>query len=484
MTTKKTTAASTTVDDAVTGTILEGYRGKVFTDRYARKNAAGESMETYPEQMFDRVATAIAEVEPTKRKRETAAGEFRDLLADFKFVPGGRILSGAGTGHEVVFYNCFVCGIGEDPTNPNAPRVPQLEGVEARQAFFASLKQMTDIMSRSGGVGMNFTSLPAKGTPITEQDGRGRNGKVRPVVALHVGHTDLFRFLDDKDNPLLANVDIAVIVGPAFHDAVSNDADWTLSWEGQPGETVKAVALWERLTTSDGRAIQLVNEEILYPRYDAYCALEDSRESIVDGLEYASLALYRGETPIVDYSALRPHGAYIKTVNGTSSGPIAWMYPMDAVARLDDGCSPVESGIVGYIEIASTITGKTIIQGGSRRGALMAMVDDTHPDVLDFIQAKRIDAATGRPVMIEHANMSVAASDAFMAAVKAKTGWSFTWKGEVVDTVAADKVWDVICTAAWTTAEPGLVFMERSQNQANTGYYESIRCVNPCGGRN
>lgn len=157
---------------------------------------------------------------------------------------------------------------------------------------------------------------------------------------------------------------------------------------------------------------------------------------------------------------------------------------MDAVARLDDGCSPVESGIVGYIEIASTITGKTIIQGGSRRGALMAMVDDTHPDVLDFIQAKRIDAATGRPVMIEHANMSVAASDAFMAAVKAKTGWSFTWKGEVVDTVAADKVWDVICTAAWTTAEPGLVFMERSQNQANTGYYESIRCVNPCGGRN
>ncbi len=89
------------------GTRLEGIRAKVFSDRYALKNERGEPMEQYPEQMWARVARGIASVEATEEKRRYWEAQFYEILRDFKFVPGGRILSGAGTGHHVTFYNCL-----------------------------------------------------------------------------------------------------------------------------------------------------------------------------------------------------------------------------------------------------------------------------------------------------------------------------------------------------------------------------------------
>ncbi len=465
-----------------TGTVLEGIRHKVFLDRYARKGEDGTPLEQYPEQMWRRVAAGIAEVEPTPEKRAEWTEKFAGLLSDFKFVPGGRILSGAGTGHQVTYYNCYVVGLGEDPLDPTAPRRPQLSPAEARPAFFNALTQMTDIMSRSGGVGMNLSSLPPRGTAIAEA-GRGRAGAVRPTVALDLRHPDVLRLLDEKDGPNLAHLDVAVIVPPVFDQALTDDTDWTLQWEDRRGETLKARDLWARVT-SDASIEASVEAErsvgILRPDVETL-RIADSRDAIVAGAAEVAARLYRGEGVIVDFSPLRPKGAYIKTVNGTSSGPVAWMYLIDAVAQLDDGASAGEKGVIWFGEIASTITGKTIQQGGSRRGALMLMLDDDHPDIEEFIKAKRIDPATNRPVMIEHANMSVCASDAFMAAVKADLPWDLKWQGKVVRTVRARHLWDLICTAAWTTAEPGLVFMERAQREANTWYYENIRCVNPCG---
>src|SRR5205085_12311225 len=117
--------------------------------------------------------------------------------------------------------------------------------------------------------------------------------------------------------------------------------------------------------------------------------------------------------------------------------------------------------------------GKTIQQGGSRRGALMIMLDDDHPDIEEFIAAKRI-GPDGRPVMIEHANMSLCVSDAFMAAVKADLPWDLKWEGETVRTVRARDIWDQICTAAWTTGEPGVVFLQRAQARSNARCFEHI----------
>ncbi|QBD83767.1 hypothetical protein EPA93_43545 [Ktedonosporobacter rubrisoli] len=120
------------------------------------------------------------------------------------------------------------------------------------------------------------------------------------------------------------------------------------------------------------------------------------------------------------------------------------------------------------------LAGGGLYTSNSRRGALMLMLDDTHPDIEEFITVKRT------PGKIEHANLSVCISDAFMQAVKDDTDWNLTWQGEVKKTIRARKLWDLICTSAWESAEPGMVFIDRYNKESNTWYYETIRCVNPC----
>ena len=105
----------------------------------------------------------------------------------------------------------------------------------------------------------------------------------------------------------------------------------------------------------------------------------------------------------------------------------------------------------------------------------MLMLDDTHPDIEEFITVKRT------PGKIEHANLSVCVSDKFMQAVKDDADWDLIWQGEVKKTIRARGLWDLICTSAWESAEPGMVFMDRYNKLSNTWYYEDIRCVNPCG---
>ncbi len=120
------------------------------------------------------------------------------------------------------------------------------------------------------------------------------------------------------------------------------------------------------------------------------------------------------------------------------------------------------------------LSGGGLYTSNSRRGALMLMLDDSHPDIEEFITVKR---TAGK---IEHANLSVCISDAFMQAVKDDANWNLIWQGEVKKTIRARDLWDLICTSAWESAEPGMVFMDRYNKQSNTWYYEDIRCVNPC----
>ena len=84
----------------------------------------------------------------------------------------------------------------------------------------------------------------------------------------------------------------------------------------------------------------------------------------------------------------------------------------------------------------------------------MLMLDDNHPDIEEFITVKR---TAGK---IEHANLSVCISDKFMKAVKDDANWDLIWQGEVKKTIRARQLWDLICTSAWASAEPGMVFMD------------------------
>ena len=270
-------------------------------------------LETVPEQMFDRIAKHIASVEKTAQKQKEWEGKFRELMDDWKYVPAGRIFTGAGTGQNLTFYNCYV--------------VPSPK--DSRHGIFETLGQMAEIMSRGGGVGINVSSL-------------------------------------------------------------------------------------------------------------------------------------------------RPRYAYVKGVNGRSSGAVSW--------------ASLYSFVTGLIE-----------QGGSRRGALMLILNVWHPDTLDFINSKK---EAGK---ITNANISVGITDDFMQAVKEDKDWDLifpdtsdpkyatdwdgdmtAWKklgGKIVKhkTVKAAEIWDNIISSAWGSAEPGVYFIDRANYYSNSHYFAPLPCTNPCG---
>lgn len=293
---------------------LTGVSEKVFIDRYSMKDRAGGQIEQTPDEMWKRIAKAVAAVEKTPALRKKYEASFNDIMRDFQFVPGGRILAGAGTGYDVTYYNCFVIPSPKD----------------SRGGIIETLKNMVEIMAHGGGVGINLSSL-------------------------------------------------------------------------------------------------------------------------------------------------RPRGARVLKVNGTSSGPMNW---------------------AGLFSLA---TRDIIQQGGTRRGALMLMLWDWHPDIYEFITVKQ------DLTKILGANLSVCVSDTFMEAVEKDLDWQLLfpdtkdpeydklWDGdlhewqkkgkpvEVHKTVKAREMWRLICEAAWRSAEPGVVFMERYNKLHNNYYWNRINCVNPCG---
>ena len=201
----------------------------------------------------------------------------------------------------------------------------------------------------------------------------------------------------------------------------------------------------------------------------------DSRGAILDTLKQMVEIMARGGGVGFNLSSLRPRGARVKKVNGTSSGPVNWA------------------------ELFSVATKDIVQQAGTRRGALMLMLHDWHPDIEEFITVKQ-DLSK-----INGANLSVCVSDAFMDAVKADGDWELKypdlddpkydkiWDGDlekwveaggkvkVYKTIKAKVLWDLICTAAWRSAEPGLHFLDRSNKRSNTWYFERLVATNPCG---
>ncbi|WP_405110860.1 adenosylcobalamin-dependent ribonucleoside-diphosphate reductase [Paenibacillus sp. FSL K6-1217] len=271
------------------------------------------NIEKTPEEMWDRLAAAMASVEKTPELQEEWTSRFRSILDDWKLVPGGRIAAGAGASEELTLFNCYV--------------VPSPK--DSRGGIMQTLSEMTEIMARGGGVGINLSSL-------------------------------------------------------------------------------------------------------------------------------------------------RPRRAIVRGVNGSSSGSVSW------------------GGLFSY-------TTGLIEQGGSRRGALMLMINDWHPDVLDFITVKQTMG------QVTNANLSVCVSNSFMKAVKEDLDWELVfpdttdpdydtlWDGDLdkwkadnrrvipYRTVRARDVWHTIIQSAWKSAEPGVVFMEYYNQMSNSWYFNPIICTNPCG---
>lgn len=179
-------------------------------------------------------------------------------------------------------------------------------------------------------------------------------------------------------------------------------------------------------------------------------AIPDDLGGIFDALKEAALTMQQGGGIGYDFSTLRPKGALVKGVAADASGPLTFMDVWDAMC-------------------------KTIMSAGQRRGAMMATMICTHPDIEAFIEAKR-DAAR-----LRNFNLSVMVTDDFMRAVKSNSKWELGFQGKVYKTVESRDLWDKIMRSTYAYAEPGVIFIDRMNDDHNIGYLEKICTTNPCG---
>jgi ribonucleoside-diphosphate reductase alpha chain len=178
--------------------------------------------------------------------------------------------------------------------------------------------------------------------------------------------------------------------------------------------------------------------------------IEDDLGSIFDHLRQAALTMQQGGGIGYDFSSLRPKGAPVQGVGADASGPLSFMDVWDAMCR-------------------------TIMSAGARRGAMMATMRCDHPDIEDFVAAKR------QPGRLRNFNLSVLATDPFMAAVDADADWHLVFAGKTYKTIRARALFDAITRATYDYAEPGVIFIDRINARNNLYYCEEIHSTNPCG---
>ncbi len=218
-------------------------------------------------------------------------------------------------------------------------------------------------------------------------------------------------------------------------------------------------------------------------------AVEDSMNDILEKVHEAGLTLKAGCGIGYEFSTLRPRGAYVSGAGAHTSGPLSFMDIYDKMCF-------------------------TVMSAGGRRGAQMATFDVGHPDVLDFIKAKR---EAGR---LRQFNLSLLITKEFMEAVKTDGNWklafpitakeadldeldlhdaeNLVWrdwpvkKGYLVNearqvackvykTIRARRLWDVMMSSTYDYAEPGFILIDKVNEMNNNWFCENIRATNPCG---
>ena len=180
--------------------------------------------------------------------------------------------------------------------------------------------------------------------------------------------------------------------------------------------------------------------------------IEDNMNDIMSKAGEAAETMRRGGGIGYDFSRIRPKGDKIKSLQSQASGPVSFMGIFDSVCQ-------------------------TIASSGHRRGAQMGVLRVDHPDVFDFIRAKRnSDKLTGF-------NISVAITDKFMEALLNDDDDSFelVFEGQTYRTISARELWDEIMDSTWDWAEPGVLFIDRITEMNNLHYCEDIEATNPCG---
>ena len=178
----------------------------------------------------------------------------------------------------------------------------------------------------------------------------------------------------------------------------------------------------------------------------------DSMEEIFDAVKHAALIHKSGGGTGFSFSRLRPHKSRVGSTGGIASGPLS------------------------FLKIFNTAT-EQVKQGGTRRGANMGILRVDHPDILDFIRAKEKDGE------LNNFNLSVALTEAFMQAVERDEEYPLIapHTGNIVRTLKAREVFDLLVRKAWESGDPGIIFLDRINRDNPTPDQGEIESTNPCG---
>ncbi len=178
--------------------------------------------------------------------------------------------------------------------------------------------------------------------------------------------------------------------------------------------------------------------------------IEDAIDSILgDSFEAASKIQQAGGGFGTNFSSIRPRGAHVKGVNSTASGPLSFMNTWDSMIA-------------------------TMKSAGGRRGAGIAILDVNHPDILEFITAKRNSGLT-------NFNVSIGITNDFIEALKADKEYELKHGGKTYGKLKARTVFEKFVANAYDYNEPGIFFKDRVNEVSNTYYYQKIESTNPCG---
>src|SRR5579862_969704 len=222
---------------------------RIWDMKYRLKGPSGEPIDKTIEDTWRRVATALAAPE---RDPAYWAERFYRAIEDFKFLPAGRVVAGAGAGRAVTLFNCFVMGT-----------IPDDMG-----GIFAHLREAALTMQQGGGIGYDFSTLRPKGAPVhgVGADASGplsfmdcwdamcrtimsagyRRGAM--MATLSCEHPDIEEFIAAKQEPgRLRMFNLSVLVTDAFMTAVKEDGPWELSFAGTTYKVVRARELWDKI---------------------------------------------------------------------------------------------------------------------------------------------------------------------------------------------------------------------------------------------